>query len=104
MEIPKELLEDIKQYCKANNIVDVDKYIVKIIRQGHLIEKFGSTPFNKEPEVIIKEVIVEKTKKQPTKTKKEVTKKKVVTPKEKSVKIDKNVKIDNKDKTDLYGE
>ena len=104
MEIPKELLEGIKQYCKANNIVDVDKYIVKIIRQGHLIEKFGSTPFNKEPEVIIKEVIVEKTKKQPTKSKKVETKKKEVTPKEKSVKIDKNVKIDNKDKTDLYGE
>ena len=104
MEIPKELLEDIKQYCKVNNIVDVDKYIVKIIRQGHLIEKFGSTPFNKEPEVIIKEVIVEKTKKQPTKSKKVETKKKEVTPKEKSVKIDKNVKIDNKDKTDLYGE
>lgn len=101
MEIPKDLLDDIKEYCKANSIVDVDKYIIKIIRQGHLVEKFGSTPFSKEPEVIIKEVIVEKTKKQPTKTKKVETKKKVTTPKEKTVKIDKK---DNIDKTDLYGE
>lgn len=104
MEIPKELLNDIKEYCKVNNIIDMDKYIIKILRQGHLVEKFGSTPFSKEPEVIIKEVIVEKTKKQPTKTKKEVTKKKVTTPKEKNVKIEKNNKIDNIDKTDLYGE
>jgi hypothetical protein len=101
MEIPKDLLDDIKSYCSANNITDIDKYIIKILKQGHLVEKFGSTPFSKEPEVIIKEVFIDKTKKQTTKTKKGDTKKKVTTPKEKNVKIDKK---DNIDKTDLYGE
>lgn len=98
MDIPKELLDDIKQYCKSNDINDVDKYIIKILKQGHLVEKFGSTPYNKEPEIIIKEVIIEKIIKQPTKTKKVVTKKKVELPKEKII------KIDSKDKSDLYGE
>ena len=59
MKIPKEILNDINEYCKINDILDVDKYIVKIIKQGHLIEKFGSTPYSKEPQIITKEVIKE---------------------------------------------
>lgn len=53
MDLPEELLTDIKSYCVANNITDIDGYIIKISRQGHTMEKFGATP-------ILKEKIVEK--------------------------------------------
>lgn len=57
MEIPKQLNNEIWEYCRANNITNIDEFIIKLIKQGFTIEKFGSTPTIKTVEV---EKIVEK--------------------------------------------
>lgn len=48
IKISEELETDIKLYCKLNNIIDVDEYVNKILKQGHIIEKYGSSPVIKE--------------------------------------------------------
>jgi len=60
MEIPYELNEEITEYCRFNDIDDVQKFIVKMVRQGYTVEKYGTSPI--VPQVIEKEVekIVEK--------------------------------------------
>jgi hypothetical protein len=57
MEIPKELNNEIWEYCRANNITNIDEFTLKLIKQGFTTEKFGSTPITKTVEV---EKIVEK--------------------------------------------
>jgi hypothetical protein len=57
MEIPKELNNEIWDYCRANNITGIDDFIVKLIKQGFTVEKFGATP---QPREKIVEKIVEK--------------------------------------------
>lgn len=57
IEIPDKLYSDIVEYCKVNNIEDVNKFIKKIINQGFATEKWGSFEENKEP----KKEIIEKT-------------------------------------------
>lgn len=54
LEIPPALLKDIMVYCEANSIAEVNKFIVKMLRQGFTTEKFGRVPQfeNKEPRVI----------------------------------------------------
>lgn len=70
MEIPNNLLKEINSYCKVNKINDVDKFIIKMLKQGFNIEKYGIEP-NKPitPEVPdkIKEV-KEPVEKKPRKT------------------------------------
>ena len=60
MEIPYELKEEITEYCRLNSIDDTQKFMVKMIRQGYTVEKYGTSPI--VPQVIEKEVekIVEK--------------------------------------------
>ena len=67
MEIPKKIKEEIWEYCRLNDISNIDEFILKIIRQGFTSEKYGATPIgNFEPVEIekivevIKEVPVEK--------------------------------------------
>jgi hypothetical protein len=67
MEIPKNLKDEIWEYCRLNDISNIDEFIIKMIRQGYTIEKFGSTPLggNEVKEIekiveVIKEVTVEK--------------------------------------------
>ena len=71
MEIPKELNDEIWEYCRINNITDINGFIIKLVKQGFTIQKYGGTPYAidngpKEVEVIkvvkeevIKEVPVE---------------------------------------------
>jgi len=42
--IREKLLDEIKQYCKLNNIDDVESLINKMLQQGFTIEKFGEKP------------------------------------------------------------
>lgn len=60
MKIPHELEREIIEYCKLNDIPNIDEFNIKLIRQGFTAEKYGSTPF--KPTEVIKEVevIVEK--------------------------------------------
>lgn len=71
MEIPKKIKDDIWEYCKINDISNIDEFIVKLIKQGFTSEKYGSTPIGSPQTVeiekivevpvdVIKEVIVEK--------------------------------------------
>ena len=67
MKIPKKIEEEIKEYCKLNNIVNIDEFILKNIETGFNIEKYGNAPFIQEvivekeiPVETIKEVIIEK--------------------------------------------
>lgn len=57
MEIPKELNNEIWEYCRVNNITNIDEFILNLLKQGFTSEKFGSTPVTKTIEV---EKIVEK--------------------------------------------
>jgi hypothetical protein len=63
MDIPKNLKDEIWEYCRLNDIPNIDEFIIKMIRQGYTVEKFGSTPVGntetKEIEKIV-EVPVEK--------------------------------------------
>jgi Inner membrane complex protein len=61
MDIPKELRNDIYMYCNTNKITDYDAFILKCIKQGFTVEKYGSAPAFKEKIVEkIVEVPVEK--------------------------------------------
>ena len=60
MKIPKKLKDEVWEYCRLNNITDIDSFMLKSLQQGFNIEKYGPTPFTiggKEPEVIEKEVV-----------------------------------------------
>jgi hypothetical protein len=62
MEIPKDLKDGIWEYCRLNDITDLDAFIIMVLKQGFNIQKYGVTPFtvnNKEPEVVEKEIIRE---------------------------------------------
>jgi chaperonin cofactor prefoldin len=61
MEIPKKLKDEIWEYCRLNDISNIDDFVIKMVRQGYTVEKFGSTPLgNGEVTEVIKEVSVEK--------------------------------------------
>ena len=61
MEIPKELRNEIYMYCNTNKITDYDAFILKCIKQGFTVEKYGAAPAFKEKIVEkIVEVEVEK--------------------------------------------
>ena len=53
MYIPKKIKKEIEDYCNLNDINDVDKFILDIIKTGFNIEKYGNAPF-------IQEIVVEK--------------------------------------------
>ena len=92
MEIPKQLKDEIWDYCRVNNITNIDDFMVKLIRQGFTMEKYGSTP-----------VIPNKTQKQVT----EAPIEPVIEEVPQKVKPKPVKKVDNKkqdNKTDLYGE
>lgn len=57
MEIPKSLNDEIWNYCRLNNIPNIEEFTIKLLKQGFTIEKFGATPTPKE---IIVEKIIEK--------------------------------------------
>ena len=67
MDIPQKILDEIWEYCRLNKITDVDGFILKMLKQGFTVEKFGATPTERivEKEVekiveVIKEIEVEK--------------------------------------------
>lgn len=62
MEIPKDLKDQIWEYCRLNDITDLNAFMLKSLQQGFNVIKYGPTPFTieqKEPEIIEKEVIKE---------------------------------------------
>jgi len=59
MELPKIFKDEIWDYCRVNNISNIDEFTFKLIKQGFTIEKFGATPIANE-KIIEVEKIVEK--------------------------------------------
>ena len=59
MEIPKRLKDEFWEYCRLNNITDIDSFMLKSLQQGFNIEKYGTEPFKigGDPEIIEKEVV-----------------------------------------------
>jgi len=55
MEIPKPLNDEIWDYCRVNSITNIDEFIIKLVKQGFTIEKFGATP--KPNEKIIEKIV-----------------------------------------------
>jgi hypothetical protein len=52
-------LKSVQEYCKLNNIEDVDKFITKCYTEGFNIKKYGLLGDDKEPNVIEKVVVKE---------------------------------------------
>ena len=71
MELPQQLKNEIWDYCRLNNITNIDGFTVKLVKQGFTVEKFGSTPAIAEK---IVEKIVEKVVEVPVEVEKVVEK------------------------------
>ncbi len=97
MNIDKKLLKEINEYCKLNNVVDIDGLINKMLKTGFDIEKYGPSMSVNKPKIEDK---IEEVKEKPT-TKKHTTKKITKT---KVVKVEDVPKKVNKIEEDLYGE
>ena len=59
LELPKDLKNEVEQFCKLNEIEDCDAFLLGCLRGGFAIEKFGRTPVSAGKEIIEKEVIKE---------------------------------------------
>jgi hypothetical protein len=57
MEIPKKVKDEIWDYCRINDIPNIDEFILKMVSQGFTVEKYGAAPTAKER---IVEKVVEK--------------------------------------------
>jgi hypothetical protein len=57
MEIPKELNNEIWEYCRVNDITNIDEFKIKLLKQGFTTEKFGATPVVKTVEKIVEKVV-----------------------------------------------
>ena len=57
MEIPKKIKEEIWDYCRINDIPNIDEFILKMVSQGFTVEKYGAAPTPREK---IIEKVVEK--------------------------------------------
>jgi hypothetical protein len=57
MDIPQNIKNEIWDYCRLNNITNMDQFVINMLIQGLNIEKYGTSPI--VPQVIEKEVIKE---------------------------------------------
>lgn len=57
MEISKELNNEIWEYCRINNITNIDEFTLKLLKQGFTSEKFGATPVTKTVEKIVEKTV-----------------------------------------------
>lgn len=57
MELPKDLKEEIWDYCRLNDITNIDEFTTKLVRQGFTVEKFGATPTTKVVEKIVEKIV-----------------------------------------------
>lgn len=56
IDIKDKVYDEINQFCKSNNIEDVNKFINKILNQGFAAEKWGSIGPT-QPKIIEKIII-----------------------------------------------
>lgn len=53
MELPRDLKNEVWNYCMSNDITNIDDFVLRLIKQGFTIEKFGISPSSKSPEKIL---------------------------------------------------
>lgn len=95
--INDKLLTEIKQYCKLNDIEDVDALINKMLKQGFTIEKHGAIPEIAKPKE--KKVKEEKPKANKYLIKIKIEEEQVI---EETIKVKPEIKEDTE--KDIYGE
>lgn len=95
MKLPKNIKDEIWEYCRVNDISGVDDFIIKMVKQGFTSEKFGSMPWDKEPEIKEVEKIVEKEIIKEVEVIKEIIK-------EVPVEVIKEVKVTDNDELDIF--
>jgi len=59
INIPKDIELDIKAYCDLNEITNINDFMIKLLKQGYTMEKYGATPQTIE-KIVEKEKVVEK--------------------------------------------
>lgn len=57
MDLPKELKEEIWEYCRLNDIMNIEEFTIKLVRQGFTAEKFGATPTTRTVEKIVEKIV-----------------------------------------------
>jgi hypothetical protein len=57
MEISKELKNEIWEYCRLNDITNVNDFMIKLLKQGFTVEKFGATPTTTIVEKIVEKIV-----------------------------------------------
>ncbi len=96
MDIPKMINDEIWEYCRLNKITNIDEFIIKLVKQGFTIEKYGATPKAQVVERIVEKVITNDD---------EIKKLHEELQLEKAKNIDLIKKLDHKEKMrDIYGE
>jgi hypothetical protein len=61
INLSKKIEDDILEYCKLNEITDINNFIEKILRNGLNIEKYGNKPLLKSKNEVKVETKVENT-------------------------------------------
>jgi hypothetical protein len=56
MDLPKNLKDEIWEYCRINDISNIDEFTLKLVKQGFSIEKYG-IPTNKVVEKEVERVV-----------------------------------------------
>jgi hypothetical protein len=75
IQLTSNQIKSVQEYCKLNNIEDIDGFILKCFTSGFNIEKYGLLNFNPQNEKIVeKEIIIEKQVEVPVEVIKEVIK------------------------------
>ncbi len=44
MDLPQNIKDEIWEYCRLNNITNIDDFILKMVKQGFTVEKYGAVP------------------------------------------------------------
>ncbi len=44
LNIKKQLNDDIKLYCQANNIENIEQFCIEMLEKGFMVEKYGNSP------------------------------------------------------------
>lgn len=57
MKIPKKIKDEIWEYCRVNDITDVEGFTKRMLKQGFTVERFGATPSVVEKEVEVEKIV-----------------------------------------------
>lgn len=55
MDVPKKLKNEIWEFCRENDITDVEDFMVRMLERGFAIEKYGEQPAKPEQEEEVNE-------------------------------------------------